>query len=505
MREKTYAFERKGTVMKIKRVLSLFLAFIMVIGLMVVQVSADDGIKVLLDGEVLEFDVPPQIIDARTMVPMRKIFEAMGAEVDWNGDTETVTAVKDDITVIMQINNTTIKVNDAEVVLDVPPQLIDGRTLVPARAVAESLNAKVDWNNDTQTVVITKHTPDTPKITSIDLSKQTEFACNVGATITYGFDEIWNGTIGTDYVPFISMKNTAYRGQVVLISPLYANFALDDNQNAKVTYTISRRKPGGQDEIIVKDAVAIDGKSAKNQIVKSMTELEYRIDETDPLGEYIFTVESKDVIGNKTAKNTFHVVFSDYKYVKNEFKSDDELLDFVYNYGRNPDPDRIIDAAIYAEKHEMITYPIIFTGLVEMMAKNAYIAKAAVAEFEKEFGVGGTETLRLVENTAATYLDTILNSNPPTYTQVAVSENIDGNIMLYGSAIGAYLTAASYGAAKLLVQSQNDFSEELMEEYGVFSLKQLAQSDPLFKAYCTNMLYYNIDEKTKDRIEQILK
>jgi len=86
---------------------------------------------------------------------MRKIFEAMGAVVDWNGDTQTVTATKEDITVIMQIDNKVINVNGENITFDVPPQLVDSRTLVPARAVAESLKAKVDWDGDTQTVIIT--------------------------------------------------------------------------------------------------------------------------------------------------------------------------------------------------------------------------------------------------------------------------------------------------------------------------------------------------------------
>lgn len=140
--------------MKCKRVVSLFLTLIMVIGVFAIPVNADSGIKVLLDGQELDFDVPPQLINSRTMVPMRKIFEAMGANVDWNGNTQTVTATKNDITVIMQIDNTVIKVNGENITLDVPPQLVDSRTLVPARAVAESLKAKVEWDGENNTVII---------------------------------------------------------------------------------------------------------------------------------------------------------------------------------------------------------------------------------------------------------------------------------------------------------------------------------------------------------------
>ena len=141
--------------MKCKRVAIILLALVTVVSTLSMQVFAENEIKVLLDGQELIFDVPPQLIDNRTMVPMRKIFEAMGANVDWNGDTQTVTATKHDITVIMQIDNKVIKVNGENITLDVPPQLVDSRTLVPARAVAESLNAKVDWDGTTSTVYIT--------------------------------------------------------------------------------------------------------------------------------------------------------------------------------------------------------------------------------------------------------------------------------------------------------------------------------------------------------------
>lgn len=140
--------------MKCKRVASFLLTLVMVVSMFSMQVFAENEIKVLLDGQELMFDVPPQLIDNRTMVPMRKIFESMGAVVAWDGNTQTVTATKDDIIVIMQIDNKVTNVNGEGITFDVAPQLVDSRTIVPARAVAESLNAKVDWDGETKTVII---------------------------------------------------------------------------------------------------------------------------------------------------------------------------------------------------------------------------------------------------------------------------------------------------------------------------------------------------------------
>ncbi len=138
-----------------KKLISLALVVLMLAGMLVIPASAEDEIAVLLRGELLEFDVQPQIIKGRTLVPMRTIFEELGAMVDWNGDTKTVTSVREDKTIILTIDSYTMYVNDEAVTLDVAPCLINGRTMVPARAVSESFNLKVDWDNEWRAVLIT--------------------------------------------------------------------------------------------------------------------------------------------------------------------------------------------------------------------------------------------------------------------------------------------------------------------------------------------------------------
>jgi len=122
----------------------------------------DSMITVMLDGNQLEFDVPPQIINNRTMVPMRLIFEALGAVVEWDGATQTVTAVRDNTIVIMKIDNQIMFVDDHEITIDTSPSLINGRTLVPVRAVAEGLGTEVDWDTSTRTVIITSPSAPVP-------------------------------------------------------------------------------------------------------------------------------------------------------------------------------------------------------------------------------------------------------------------------------------------------------------------------------------------------------
>lgn len=119
-------------------------------------VSEKNDVKVTINEISRQFDVMPVIENSRTLVPLRGIFETLGAAVNWDESTRTVMAVKGDSIIVLQIGNNTAWVNSEAVSLDVPAKIIDGRTMVPIKFVAESLGCKVDWDNDTKTVVIQK-------------------------------------------------------------------------------------------------------------------------------------------------------------------------------------------------------------------------------------------------------------------------------------------------------------------------------------------------------------
>jgi len=118
-------------------------------------VVAGDGIRVFINITPIEFDVAPQIINGRAMVPMRAIFEALDCEVEWNAYTRTVTAVtQDNFTISLTIDSTIITIDGQPHEIDVPPQIIDGRTLVPTRFVAEAMGLSVSWVSERRAVVI---------------------------------------------------------------------------------------------------------------------------------------------------------------------------------------------------------------------------------------------------------------------------------------------------------------------------------------------------------------
>ena len=147
----------------------------------------NDNIHVILDGVEIQFDVPPMIIDNRTMVPMRAIFEAFGMWVEWIDDENKITEDIDELIwgneyfeipnaeifdwatyrPIITASGVALQINSYAMFiakdfldwylfqLDVPPMIIDNRTLVPLRAVSEALDAEVQWDNHTRTVTIT--------------------------------------------------------------------------------------------------------------------------------------------------------------------------------------------------------------------------------------------------------------------------------------------------------------------------------------------------------------
>lgn len=119
--------------------------------------SDSNEITVILNGKKINFDQKPIIVDGRTLVPLSAIFEALEATVDWNGTTQTVTSTKEGTTISMTIGQTEMYRNGEVKKLDVAPQIVGGRTLVPVRAIAESFDIAVDWNGDTNTVILSKY------------------------------------------------------------------------------------------------------------------------------------------------------------------------------------------------------------------------------------------------------------------------------------------------------------------------------------------------------------
>ena len=131
------------------------LAVVLTLAALVLPHTAFAAIKVVLNGQQLPADPPPVERGGRVMLPMRLVFESLQATVRWEAATQTAIGTRTDTTVRMTINSKTAYINDRAVTLDVPPQLINESTYMPVRFPAEAFGAHVGWDQATRTVTIT--------------------------------------------------------------------------------------------------------------------------------------------------------------------------------------------------------------------------------------------------------------------------------------------------------------------------------------------------------------
>lgn len=166
-----------------------------------------------VNNEIQEIDpgmgTTPVIQNDRTLLPVRAVIEALGGTVEWNGDTRTALLSYGDDVISLTIDNTTAYLNNAAQTLDVAPVIINDRTMLPIRFIAESFGFDVDWTQETQTVTITKSaaaesTPiptATPVPTVTPTSSPVETTAPTDAPIVYGEDYDPDAEYG-DFKPY---------------------------------------------------------------------------------------------------------------------------------------------------------------------------------------------------------------------------------------------------------------------------------------------------------------
>ena len=197
------------------------------------SVYAEDNIKVYINSVPVYFDTNPIMINGRTMVPVRDIFEALGAEVYWNGETRTVTAAKDGSNVSMTIGNNKILVNDLIIIMDTTPVIMNNRTLIPARFAAEAFECSVEWDAQTRTVdIISSKKPDTQYFKIW----QNNFM-SVLYPADWFLDESFPGTL------FIDNQSDSFQtlgmGMISISQMDFMNSSFSDTVSARYDYLIS--------------------------------------------------------------------------------------------------------------------------------------------------------------------------------------------------------------------------------------------------------------------------
>ena len=131
-----------------------------------VSAYSEKVISLEIDGTVIRTEVPPTVIGGRTMVPVRDIFEACGANVTWDPATKKITGSKGGKNVVMQVGSNKLYMNSSVATMDCTPVIIEGRTLAPARYVALGFGGTTQWDALNKVVVITGVTTPTVETTT---------------------------------------------------------------------------------------------------------------------------------------------------------------------------------------------------------------------------------------------------------------------------------------------------------------------------------------------------
>lgn len=105
-----------------------------------------EPIKLKVNQAIVNTDVPPVIIDGSVLVPARTVFEEVGATVLWIKETQEIFITLNNSILILKVDNNTADLNGSTKTMDVPPKIINNSVMIPLRFVAEALNFKIGWN-----------------------------------------------------------------------------------------------------------------------------------------------------------------------------------------------------------------------------------------------------------------------------------------------------------------------------------------------------------------------
>lgn len=205
-----------------------------------------EPIRIMVENNYLELSVDPVLEDGRTLVPLRAIFEAMGATVEWEQTTKTITGTQGDNIIILQLDNKIATINGEKIELDVPAKAINGSTLVPVRFIVESLGAEVDWDKVSKTVLINSNIDNGGN----EQKENKEETQNSGLIVKPGeyATATIKGTPGVEYKINIYYLSGASKAKG--LEPKKAN----NNGDISWTWTVGpRTKPGKYKIVIVGD------------------------------------------------------------------------------------------------------------------------------------------------------------------------------------------------------------------------------------------------------------
>lgn len=262
---------------------------------------------VYINGRQLNFDVAPVIENDRVLVPLRAIFEALGAEVEWNANTQTVTAVRGPTTVVLTIGSLQPVVNGQIWPLDVPGKIMQDRTLAPLRFVGEAFGGQVGWDASTYTVNI-ETPPDNLSPTSLTVSNG---SVNLRSGPASSYDTVEILGIG-ERLAILGEKDGWYQvsrsGRTGWIAGWVVDVAWEENEPVEEGPVITPEPPlepvkpekPGEDVVWLSSRIDDEG---LHIIMESGSELNSQVEKKYP--GLIYTFEDKQIEGLYLLKKDF--------------------------------------------------------------------------------------------------------------------------------------------------------------------------------------------------------
>ena len=265
------------------------------------------GISVKLNDENVEFsNQQPVIVEGRTLIPLRGVFEKLGYEIIWDGETKSAEFYKDGNSVKITVNSPTFVVDgDMVFELDVPAQIINGSMMLPLRAVGEATGLEVNWDGATKTVSLSSaDSEQTTEETTTEVTTEK-------ATETTTEEKIINGVPESE-LKLVQMSARCYV-TFFSVEALLSSFTYNDSYNMGVA------------------AIAMENSESEEEIEKA---LDQAITECERYKKVASELETGE-IDKRVVKKFIDVVdaaIDDYKFFKNLYLTDiyDDLTDEQY-------------------------------------------------------------------------------------------------------------------------------------------------------------------------------
>jgi len=246
-----------------------------------------------VNGDNMEIDsgrnTSPLIVENRTLVPIRAIIEALGGDVSWDEETQTVSLTMDKNVITLVIGSDKAIVNETEKSLDVSPRVINERTMLPIRFIAESFGFSVDWNESEQRITIVQNSFVNVTETETTLENGLSAVKFDGDYMFDAFLENGGAASDSDLVGFLQENIVKNAGSLNLLTGVFGCSAISaKNQNGEALF--GRNFDWYNCDALVTVSAPTNGYASIATVNKSFIKNAYR--SFDSLPEKIRTVVS---------------------------------------------------------------------------------------------------------------------------------------------------------------------------------------------------------------------